>query len=75
MWDRYINKNHRISDASLVDAVILKHAVLYNPTLRHIDLNEQINDEVFYHCYLTVKNISTIHLYKVHKNWGIYVWP
>ena len=30
MWARYINKNHPLSDASLVDAAMLHHAVSIN---------------------------------------------
>ena len=30
MWDRYINNNHPISDASLVDTVMLHHAISTN---------------------------------------------
>ena len=34
MWDRCINKNNPLSDASLVDAVMLNHAVSKNNEIK-----------------------------------------
>ena len=34
MWDRYIKKNHPLSDASLFDSVMLHHAVSKNNEIR-----------------------------------------
>ena len=34
MWDRYISKNHHISDVSLVDAVMLQHTVSTNNEIK-----------------------------------------
>ena len=34
MCDRYINKNHHISDASFVDAVVLHHTVSTNNEIK-----------------------------------------
>ena len=57
MWARYINNNHPFSDSSLVDAVMLHHAVSYDPTLRNLYLNGTLIDEGIYHHFLTGKNI------------------
>ena len=46
---------------------MLHHAVSYDPTLRHIDLNGKVNDETVYRRYLTGNNMSTIHSYQIHK--------
>ena len=67
MWDGYINKNHPLSDASPFDATMLHHDVSYDPTLRNIYLNVNMNDNGVYHHYLTGKNTSTIHCYQVQK--------
>ena len=67
MWDRYIIKNHHISDSSLVDAIMLNHAVPYDPTLRHVDLDVKVNCEGVYHYFGTGNNTSTLHCYQVHK--------
>ena len=34
VWDRYINKNHPLSDDSRVDAVMLHHAVSTNNEIK-----------------------------------------
>ena len=34
MWDRYINNNHRFSDASLVDYLMLHHDVSTNNEIK-----------------------------------------
>ena len=60
-------KNYPLSDASLVDSTMLHHSVLYDPTLRHIDLDVKMNDEGVYHHYLTGKNAYTIHFCQVCK--------
>ena len=70
MWAGYINKNHPFSDASIIDATMLHHVVSHDPTLRHIDLDGNMNDEGVYHHYLTGKNMSTIHCYQVYKCFG-----
>ena len=44
MWGHYINKNHPLSNSSLVDAVMLHHSVSYHPTLQHVDLYGKVND-------------------------------
>ena len=67
MWDRYINKNHPISDSSLVSDVMLHHAVSYDPTLRHVDLDIKVNGKGNYHHFVTGKNTSTLHRYQVCK--------
>ena len=68
MWACYINKNHPLSDASIVDTTMEHHDVLYNPTLQHIYLNRKMNDEGVFHHYLTGENMSTIHCYQVRKS-------
>ena len=68
MWARYINKNHPISSSSNFDSGMLHHAVSYNPTLRHLDINVKLNDKVVYCHSVTVKNKSTLHCYRVRKN-------
>ena len=67
IWDRYINNNHPLSDYSLVDAVMKHHAVSYDQTLRHLDLNGKVNDEGVYNHFLTGNNMSTLHCYQVSK--------
>ena len=59
-WARYINKNHPISDSSLVDAVMLHHAVSYDTTLQHLDLNIKVNNKGVYHCFMTCNNMPTL---------------
>ena len=66
-WARYINKNHPLSDSSLVDAVMLHHAVSYDLALRHLDLNGKVNDEGVYDHYLKDNNISTLRYYQFRK--------
>ena len=61
MWDHYINKNHHISDSSLVDAMMLNHDVSYDPTICHIYLYGKVNDEGVFHHFTTGKNTSTLH--------------
>ena len=60
MWAHYINENHPLSDSSLVDTVMLHHTVPYDPTLQHVYLDGNVNDEGFYRHLVTGKNISTI---------------
>ena len=67
MWSHYISKNHPLSYISLVDAVMLHHAVLYNPNLRNLDLDGKVNDEGVYHNFVSGNNISTLHCYQVRK--------
>ena len=67
MWDHYINRNHHISDYSLVDAMMLHHDVSYDPTICHIDLYGKVNDEGVYHNFMTGKNMSTLHWYQICK--------
>ena len=55
MWDRYIKKNHPLSNSSLVDSVMLHHAASYDPTLPHLDLNGKVNGEGVYHHFVTGK--------------------
>ena len=47
IWACCINKNHPLSDSSLVDTVMLNHAVSYDPILRHLDFDEKVNDKSF----------------------------
>ena len=61
MWARYINKNHPISDSSLVDAVILHHAVLYDLILQHLYINGNVNEGGVYHHFVTGNNMFTLH--------------
>ena len=61
MWYHYTNKNHPISDYPLVDAVMLHHAMSYDPTLRHLDLNVKVNDKGVYNHFFTGNNMSTFH--------------
>ena len=44
MWARYINKNHLLLGASLVDAVMLHHDVSYDLILCHLDLDGKVNN-------------------------------
>ena len=67
MCARYISKNHPLLDSSLVDVVMLHHAVSYDPTLQHLYLRAKVNEEGFYHHFLTGNNMSTLHCYQVHK--------
>ena len=67
MWDRYINKNHTIYDASLVDYGMLHQAVSYDPNQIHINLYGKNNDKGVYHNYLTEDNMSIIQFYQVRK--------
>ena len=67
MWDCYINKNNHLSDSSLVDAVMLHRYVSYYSTIRNLELNENVNDEGFYHHFVTGNNMSTLHCYQVCK--------
>ena len=60
MWANYINKNHHLSDYSLVDTVMLNYDVSYDPTLRHLDLDENVNGEGVYHHFVTGNNKSTL---------------
>ena len=53
VWARYSNKSNTITYPSLVDAVLLHHAVLYHPNLRHLDLNGKLNGKGIYHNFLT----------------------
>ena len=68
MRDRYINKNHPISDYSLVRTVMLHHAVSYEPTLWHVYLERKVNDEIFYHHFVTGNNTYTLHCYQGRKS-------
>ena len=65
MWARYINSNHNISYSSFVGTVTLYHAVSYDPTLLHIDLDGKVNEKVLYHLFVTVNNTSTLNCYQV----------
>ena len=65
MWACYINKNHPLSDSSLVDYVMLHHSMSYDTTLRNLYLNGKVNDEGVYHHFVTGNNMSTIHCYQV----------
>ena len=47
MWACYINKNHPLSDSSLVDYVMLHHSMSYDTTLRNLYLNGKVNNEGF----------------------------
>ena len=67
MWSRYINKNHPLSDSSLVNSVMLHHSVPYDTTLRHVDLDGKVNDEGVYYNFVTGNNTSNIHCYQVHR--------
>ena len=67
MWDCCINKNHPLLDSSLADFVMLHHAASYDPTLQHLYLRAKVNEEGFYHHFLTGNNMSTLHCYQVHK--------
>ena len=67
MWARYIKKNYPLSYLSVVYAVMLYHDVSYDQTLRNIYLDGKVNDEGIYYHFLTDKNTSTIHCYKVRK--------
>ena len=60
VWARYINKNHPLSYTSHVDAVMLYHAVPYDLTQRHLEVNGKVNDEGVYHHFMTGNNISTL---------------
>ena len=66
----YINKKHHFSESSLFDAVILHHAVSYDPTLRHVDLYGKVNGDIFYHHFVTGNNTSTLHFYQVWEKDG-----
>ena len=68
MWYRYINKNHPISDSPLVNSVLSHHAVSYDTTLRHVDLDGKVNGEGVYYDFVTGNNTSTLHCYQVHRN-------
>ena len=46
---------------------MLHHAVSYDPTLRHLDLYGNVNDEGAYQTHLTGKYKYTLHFYQVHK--------
>ena len=70
MWARYINNNHPFSDSSLVDAVMLHHAVSYDPNLRHVHLYGMLDDEGVYHNFVTGNNTSTLHFYQVWEKGG-----
>ena len=63
MCSCYIKKNHPISDSSLVDAVMLHHAVSYDPTLRQLDLSGKVIDVGVYQFVFTGKNNSNLHCY------------
>ena len=58
-------KNHLLSNSSLVDAVMLHHAVAYDPTLRHVDLYGEVNGEGVYRHFVTSNNASILHFYQV----------
>ena len=68
MWARYIKNNNHLSDAYLVDAVMLHHAVSYDATLPHVELYGNLNFKGVYRHFVTVNDIYTLHCYKVRKN-------
>ena len=57
MWDRCTNKNNPLSDSSLVDDVVLHHAVSYDLNLRHLNIYGKVNDEGVYHHFVTGNNM------------------
>ena len=67
MWVHYINNNHPISYSSLVYDMMLQHAILYDTTIWNIYLNGKVNEDGFYHHYLTSRNTSTTHWCQVRK--------
>ena len=67
IWYRYINKNHHLSDYSLIDGMMLHRAVSYDPTLWHVYLYGKVNGEGFYRHFVTINNTSTLHCYYVWK--------
>ena len=55
-------------DYSLVDSVMLHHAVSYDPALRHVDLDGRVNDKGVYHYFVTGNNMSNLNCYQFLKN-------
>ena len=60
MWYHYINKNHTLTDYSLVDPLMLHHYMSYYQTLKHVDFEGKVNDEVVYHNVVTCNTASTL---------------
>ena len=61
MWVHYINNNHPILDSSLVDAVMFHHAMLYDRTLQHVDLDGKVNAEGVYNHFVKGNNAYNLH--------------
>ena len=60
MWSHYTNKNHPLSDDSLVETLMLHHYMSYYQTLKHVDFEGKVNDEVVYHNFVTDNTTSTL---------------
>ena len=61
MLVRYTNKKYILSCISLIDAVMLHHAVSYDATLPHVELYGNLNFKGVYRHFVTGNNTSTLH--------------